>query len=36
VKFEVPGVVGVPVKTPVVEFRLSPAGSDPEMTVQFV
>jgi hypothetical protein len=36
VKFDVPGVVGVPVKTPVVEFRLSPAGSDPAVTIQFV
>ncbi len=35
-KFDVPGVVGVPVRTPVVEFSVSPVGSEPETTIQLV
>ena len=34
VKFEVPVVVGVPLITPVPEFSVKPAGSDPGETVQ--
>jgi hypothetical protein len=34
VKLEVPVVVGVPVIAPLEALRLSPAGSEPEVTAQ--
>ena len=34
VKFDVPGVVGVPLMTPVEESKESPAGSEPEASDQ--
>ena len=34
VKLEVPTVVGVPEMTPVLEFRLSPAGREPTVIDQ--
>jgi hypothetical protein len=32
----VPAVVGIPLITPVAGFNVSPAGSDPELTVQLL
>ena len=34
VKPKVPAVVGVPLRTPVVEFSVRPGGNDPETTDQ--
>ena len=34
VKLEVPVAVGLPVIAPVVALRLSPAGSEPQVTFQ--
>ena len=34
VKLEVPEAVGLPVMAPVAALRLSPAGSEPEVTFQ--
>ena len=36
VKLKVPAFVGIPLMTPVPEFKVRPSGSEPELRVQVI